>query len=590
MARTRYQSSETTPPLGSLPAAALRAVLREGYSASDFKKDVLAGLVVGIVALPLAMALGIAVGVPPQHGLYTAIVAGFVVALLGGSRTRVSGPTAAFVVVLAPLYAEYGLAGLLFSGLLGGFILILMGVFRLGALIQFVPHPVTTGFTAGIATVIAVLQLRDLLGLQLTTTPSHFLDRILAMGRALGTVSWGEALLGATTLALLIALPRVSRRVPAPLVALPLATLLALLLEQFLPELRIDTIATRFEYVVDGVTSPGIPQLPPTPVLPWAPNDAAALAFDTATLRALLASAFTIAMLGAIESLLSAVVADGMARTRHDPDAELIALGVGNVLAPFLGGIAATGAIARTATNVRAGARSPIAAVVHALTVLAAVLALAPLLGYVPMSSLAALLLVVAWNMSDIKHVAHLLRVAPRSDVLVFGACYVLTVLVDMVVGVAVGMVLAALLFMRRMAEVTQTRVSQESHPELPEGDLPKGVVIYEISGPLFFGAAQKAVAALHVVGRPNGVVILGMAGVSVMDATGLVALESALGELDRHGCLAILCGVREQPGKLLEKAQLDAHPRVVRCPDMARALARAREHLAAGTSRQVGT
>lgn len=581
MARTRYKSLGTTPPLSSLPAAALRAVLREGYGRADLKADILAGLVVGVVAVPLAMALGVAVGVPPQLGLYTAIIAGVVVALLGGSRTQVSGPTAAFVVVLAPLHAEHGLGGLLFAGLIAGVILVLMGIFRLGALIQYVPHPVTAGFTAGIATVIAVMQLRDLLGLRMAASPTHFLERLVAMVEALDTVSLPEVGTGLATLGLLLGLPRILRRVPAPLVALPAISLAALGLGRFVPGFEVETIATRFQFVVDGVTTSGIPRLPPTPLWPWAPGGGSAeIPLDPATLRSLLASGLTIAMLGAIESLLSAVVADGMARTRHDPDAELIALGVGNVVAPFFGGIAATGAIARTATNVRAGARSPIAAMVHALTVLLAVLALAPLLGYVPMSALAALLLIVAWNMSDVKHVVHILRVAPRSDVLVLAACYGLTVAVDMVVGVAVGMVLAALLFMRRMAEVTEARVTEQRHSAAPR-ELPPGVVLYEISGPLFFGAAQKAMAALHVIGARNRAVVLLMNGVSVMDATGLVALESALDELRRQKCLALLCGVLEQPRRLLEKAHVGHRPMVVLCDDVSEALERARIELA---------
>lgn len=581
MARTRYTASDAAIPLGALPAAALRAVLREGYSRQDFTRDVLAGLVVGIVALPLAMALAIGVGVAPQHGLATAIIAGFVVALLGGSRMQVSGPTAAFIVILAPIHTKFGMAGLLISGLLGGAILIAMGILRLGRLIQFIPYPVTTGFTAGIATVIATLQIKDLCGLELASNPEHYLERVYAMFEARRSVSLGEISIGVTTLGLLAMLPRFTRRVPAPLVALPLSVLVAWALTRILPGFHPATIASRFHTTVAGSVIHGIPQLPPLPIVPWLMPGPGGSDFTLGLdeLRPLLSGAFAIAMLGAIESLLSAVVADGMARTKHDPDAELISLGVGNMIVPFFGGIPATGAIARTATNVRAGARSPIAAMIHAVTVLAAVLALAPLLGYVPMSALAALLLLVAWNMSDAKHFVHTMRVAPKSDVAVLLTCYALTVGLDMVIGVSVGMVLAALLFMRRMAEVTQTRLAAGNHPDVP-ATLPPGVAVYEISGPLFFGAAQKAMAALQLVEDRTKAVVLLMDEVHAMDATGLVALESALESLRKNRCLAILSGVRAQPMALLKKARLDRREGVVFSPNAREAVVAAGRHV----------
>jgi SulP family sulfate permease len=579
MARTRYRNPDVQVRLRELPAGALRAVLREGYTLAALRADVMAGLVVGIVALPLSMALAIAVGAPPQHGLYTAIVAGGLVALLGGSRTQVTGPTAAFIVILAPIYARLGMGGLLLSGLLAGLMLIGMGLLRLGKLIEFIPHPVTTGFTAGIATVIATLQLKDLLGLQLTRNPDHFFERVGAMLESAGTASPAELGVGLFTLLLLVLLPRFTRRVPAPLVALPAAAVLALALGRLAPDHAVLTIASRFHTEVGGRIVPGIPQLPPIPMFPWlAPaGGGPPLRFDLATLRALLPGAFAIAMLGAIESLLSAVVADGMARTRHDPDAELLALGVGNVVVPFFGGIPATGAIARTATNIRSGARSPIASIVHALTILAAVLALAPLLGYLPMSALAALLLLVAWNMSEAKHFVHTLRVAPRHDVAVLLTCYGLTVAFDMVVGVTVGIVLAALLFMRRMADVTQARLVQGEHPALP-GPIPPGVVVYDVSGPLFFGAAQRAMAALARIAEKVPAVVFRLDDVQMMDATGLVAFESALDQLQRRSTAAILTGLQPQPLSVLEKAKVAGRPgvRIAASPAEALALAAA--------------
>ncbi len=574
MARTRYLGPAGDIPWRQLPASALRAVLREGYGAADLRADVLAGVVVGVVALPLAMALAIAVGVAPQYGLYTAIVGGAVIAVLGGSRTQVSGPTAAFIVILAPIYTRFGMAGLLLSGLLAGLMLVAMALFRLGKLIEFIPYPVTTGFTAGIATVIATLQLKDLLGLTLASNPEHFLERIGAMAEALPTFSPWELLIGVFAFAVLRLWPRLDKRIPAPLVALPAAALLALLLGQLVPGFQVATIASRFQTVIGGRLIDGIPQLPPLPMLPWLQPGPGGVPFslDFQTFRALLPGAFAVAILGAIESLLSAVVSDGMARTRHDPDSELLAQGVGNIIGPFFGAIPATGALARTATNVRSGARSPIAAVVHAVTVLAAVLALAPLLGYLPMASLAALLLLVAWNMSEAKHFLHTLRVAPHSDVAVLLACFLLTVFFDMVVGVSVGMVLAALLFMRRMAEVTQATLTEGSHPELP-GPIPEGVVVYDISGALFFGAAQKAMGVLRTIGDQAHAVVLRMDQVPAMDVSGLVALESAIAQLARKQVVAIVTGLKAQPRALLEKAQFVRRNDAVICDDLAEAL-----------------
>jgi len=597
MARTRYTAAISDIRMRDLPAAALRAVLREGYHRADFKADLLAGLVVGIVALPLAMALAIGVGVPPQHGLYTAIVAGALVAALGGSRTQVTGPTAAFIVILAPIYTKFGLAGLLISGAMGGLILIVMGLARMGQFIEFIPHPVTTGFTAGIATVIATLQIKDVLGLQLARSPAHFFDRLAAMWEARAGASLAELVVAAATLAMLLLLPRRVKRVPAPLLALPIAALLAAAIGHFFPGHAVATIASRFHATIGGRVVNGVPPLPPLPMLPWHAGGPGGAPFELSfsTLQTLMSGAFAVAMLGGIESLLSAVIADGMAGTRHDPDAELLALGVANVVTPFLGGIPATGAIARTATNIRSGARSPIAAIVHAFTVLLAVLVLAPLIGYLPMAGLAALLLLVAWNMSEVKHFGHVLRVAPRSDVLVLVTCYGLTVVFDMVVAVSVGVGLAALMFMRRMAEVTQTRLTSYE-PGAPDtgasgthripDSLRGKVAVYEIAGPLFFGAAQRAMSSLGALAERVAVLIIRLDHVPTMDATGLVALESAIAQLSKNGCVAILTGLQAQPEALLEKAQFKHRPwRLMIRPDMASAIAAAEGVIALGGS-----
>jgi SulP family sulfate permease len=590
---TRVEAVMTAlPGLRVRPAHALHESLREGYSARNLRSDVLAGIVVGVVALPLSMALAIAVGVPPQHGLYTAVIAGFIIALLGGSRVQVSGPTAAFVVILAPIVHKHGLGGLAVASALAGVWLMLMGLLRFGTLIQFIPYPVITGFTAGIAVVIATLQVRDFLGLQIAgSLPEHYLGKVRTLWNALPSVHWPDLVIGAGTLALLLISPRLAwaRRVPAPLVALPLATLVAIVLAQADPSWKVATINSRFSFVANGVVKPGIPQAAPMPALPWTvPGaDGQALAIDYVTFRTLLIASFAIAILGAIESLLSAVVSDGMINRTHNPNAELLAQGVGNVIAPFFGGIAATGAIARTATNVRCGGRSPIAAMTHSVFVLAAMVSLAPLLGYLPMAALAALLLVVAKNMSEVKHFMFVLRVGPKSDAAVLLACFGLTVIFDMVIAVSAGIVLAAILFMRRMADVSGVELVGRTHPDLKE-PLPPGILLYEINGPLFFGAAQKAMSSLHAIGAEGGrsdgvkVVILDLESVPVIDATGLVNLQSTIQRLHRDHVFCVLASVQPQPMEVLEKARLeDIDSRIGICATLDEAVTMARFQLA---------
>jgi SulP family sulfate permease len=542
-------------------AYALRRTLRKGYTARDFRADVLAGIVVGIVALPLSMALAIAVGAPPQHGLYTAIFAGFSVALLGGCKFQVTGPTAAFVVILAPIVTKHGLSGLLTAGFMAGLLLVAMGAFRLGNLIRFIPYPVTTGFTTGIATVIATLQIKDVFGLSVPAMPEHYVEKVTTLWQARGSASPQEIAVAAATLALLIGVPRMTKRVPAPLVAIVLASAAAATVHYIVPSISLATIGSRFHTAVHGVEVAGIPPIVPTPSLPWRGS------FSFGLMRDLFPSALTIAMLGAIESLLSAVIADGMTGTKHDPNSELVALGIGNIIAPMFGGIAATGALARTATSIRAGARSPIACATHSLVVLLAILVLAPLVAYVPMASLAALLLLVAWNMSEMRHFTGLVKIAPRSDVLVLLTCFFLTVFFDMVVAVSVGFVLAAVLFMRRMAEITETTLALDNTEEHRLIDLPPGVIFYEINGPLFFGAAQNAMEALHASHSDTfNSLILHLGKVPIIDATGFAALENAVEGLVKRKKVVILAGPLPRPRKVFDKARFDKrHPGMVR-------------------------
>lgn len=565
-------------PLGQ----GLRSTFAAGYSRRDLRADLIAGVTVGVVAVPLAMALAIASGAPPQFGLYTAVVAGFLIALSGGSRFSVSGPTAAFVVILHPIAVGYGFGGLVLASLMAGVILILMGVARMGRFIQFVPHPVTTGFTTGIALVIATLQFKDFLGLELLEQPESFFERMMVLGGAVSGVDWADFGIGVLTLAVLLAWPKLRTGFPPHLIALAVGALVAWLVNRHWPDAPVATVANKFSYVIDGVVHGGIPPLPPVLVLPWSlPGpDGEPLVISLDLIRNLLGPAFAIAVLGAIESLLCAVVADGMGGSRHDPDAELVGQGIGNLVAPFFGGFAATGALARTATNIRSGARSPIAAIVHAGFILAVLVILAPVLGYMPMASLAALLLLTAWNMSELRHFRHVLKVAPRSDIAVLLVCFGLTVVFDMVVAVGVGVVLAAFLFMGRMASFTESEIVEGHHPVLDE-ELPPGVVVYAVAGPLFFGAAEKAMSALHRIGDRARAVIIDLTDVPVMDVTGLVALESTLARLARDGCFVALAGVQGPVARVVLKAGLRDQPdRLVLAISREHALKRVRQHM----------
>ena len=526
------------PPL----FAAWRHALRSGYDRRALRGDISAGLTVGIIAIPLAMALAIAIGAPPQHGLYTVLIAAPLIALTGGSRFNVSGPTAAFVVILLPITQQFGLGGLLLCTMLAGLILISMGLLRAGRLIAFVPYPVILGFTAGIGIVIATLQLKDVFGLSISEQPQHYLEQISLLVRAVPSVQPGDTLVAAICLAVLILWPRWVPRVPGHLVALTLGALAGLALEAW--GLPISTLGERFSYTVDGISHPGIPPFLPDFAWPWTlPGpDGQPLVLSFELFQQLLAPAFAIAMLGAIESLLCAVVADGMTGSSHDPNAELLGQGIGNLVAPLFGGITATAAIARSAANVRAGAFSPLAAIIHAGVVLVAILWLAPLFSYLPMAALAALLLMVAWNMSEAPHVLKTLRIAPRSDVLVLLTCLILTVLFDMVLAVGVGLLLAAGLFIKRMSDLTDTTSLRQSQKRL-FADLPEHVAAYGIRGPLFFGAAEKALSALRRFNPDVKVVIVDISAVPMLDMTALAALENVLLGYRKQGIALIIVG-----------------------------------------------
>lgn len=525
------------PPLFS----ALRQAFASGYSLNSLKGDISAGLTVGIIAIPLAMALAIAVGVPPQHGLYTVLIGGSLIALTGGSRFNVSGPTAAFVVILLPITQQFGVGGLLLCTTMAGVILIAMALLRAGALLQFIPYPVTLGFTAGIGVVIATLQIKDAFGLENIEPAANYIEQITALASAFPSIHLGDTLVAAITLAVLIIWPRFVPKIPGHLVALTVGSFVGLALNN--ADISVATLGQRFSYVVDGVSHPGIPPFLPSFMWPWefSGPDGKPLVLSFELFRQLLAPAFAIAMLGAIESLLCAVVADGMAGTKHDPNGELLGQGLGNIIAPMFGGITATAAIARSAANVRAGAFSPIAAIIHAGVVLLAMLFLAPMFSHLPMAALAALLLMVAWNMSEPKHVVHTLRIAPRNDVLVLLTCLSLTVLFDMVLAVGVGLLLAAGLFIKSMSELTDTApVSRDQH-DLP--DLPDSVAVYAIRGPLFFGAAEKALSVLRKFNPEIRVMIIDLRAVPMLDMTALAALSNVLMDYQKNNIGIIFLG-----------------------------------------------
>ncbi|NLY58814.1 MAG: C4-dicarboxylic acid transporter DauA [Gammaproteobacteria bacterium] len=537
--------------------SALRQTFRQGYTLASLRSDILAGITVGIIAIPLGMALAIAVGVAPQHGLYTGIVGGLIIALCGGSRFNISGQTAAFVVILLPITQQHGLGGLLLVTLMAGAILVALGLARMGNLIQFVPYPVVMGFTAGIGIVIATLQIKDFFGLQDIGQHSNYVEQLGALAQALPSVSAGDTLVGVVTLLALLLWPRLTRRIPGHLAALLLGSLLGALLMTL--DIPIATLGSRFSYELDGVMHAGIPPFAPHWVLPWKlPGaDGQPLLLNFELLRQLLPSAMAVAMLGAIESLLCALVADGMAGTRHDPNAELLGQGLGNMLVPFFGGITATAAIARTATSVRSGARSPIAAIVHALVILLAVVLLARLFAWLPMASLAAMLLIVAWNMSEARRVVHLLRVGPRQDVMVLLICLILTVLFDMVLAVGVGLLLAAALFIKRMADLSHG--AKASFNSALRAELPDNVALYRIQGPLFFAAADKALGTLGQFESQVEHLIIDMQSVPSIDMSALVLFEQALQDMQRRGIHVYLTGVKAPIRLKLRRVGLDA-------------------------------
>lgn len=511
------------------------ATTLKGYSRSQFLADATAGVVVGIVALPLAIAFAIASGVTPERGLYTAIIAGFIISALGGSRVQIGGPTGAFVVIVYGIIQEFGMDGLAVATLMAGGILIVIGLARLGGAIKFIPYPVTLGFTSGIALIIFSGQVKDFLGLSIGPIPADFVGKWRSYAGGAGAINWTAAGVSLAALAIIGLWPRVSRRVPAPFVALIVMTAVVQLFH-----LPVETIGERFGEIHASLPRPSLP----------------AVSLDQ--LRHLVPPAFTIAMLAGIESLLSAVVSDGMIGSRHRSNMELVAQGVANIASPLFGGLPATGAIARTATNVKNGGRTPVAGIIHAATLLVVTLFFGRWAGLIPMAVLAAILVVVAYHMSEWRRFREELR-APKSDVIVLLTTFTLTVLVDLTVAVEVGMVLAAFLFMKRMAEVTNVSllsrdfrdsdVDEAADPNATDlREIPEEVDVYEIDGPFFFGAAESFKDTVSSVARRPKVLVIRMRRVPVIDSSGLAALRDVVRRSRREGTLVILSDVHSQP------------------------------------------
>jgi SulP family sulfate permease len=508
------------------------------YDRHKFLLDLIAGITVGLVALPLAMAFAIASGLTPQAGIYCAIVTGFLISALGGSKTQIGGPTGAFVVVVAGIIAAHGVDGLFMCTVMAGVLLIVMGVTGLGTAVKFIPRPVVIGFTNGIAVLIASTQVKDFFGLHLDKVPGVFWLRMEALAKSFHTLSFEATALAGFTLLTLIICRSLSARIPGPIVALLLATSAV-----YFFKLPVETIGTRFGGIPSGLPHMQIPK------------------FRSDLIHGLLGPAFTVAMLGAIESLMSAVVSDRMSNDRHNPNVELIGQGVANFFSPMFGGLPATGAIARTATNIRSGAQSPIAGIIHALTLLCILLFAAPLVSYVPMAALAGILMVVAYNMGEWREIPQLLKLT-KTDISIWLVTFALTVFADLTVAVEAGMILAALLFISRVAATTTVSQVTEDYVEdgrvhiLQDKDIPYYATIFRIHGPFLFGATDKIQAVTENIHRLPPVVILRLRNMTALDATGLFAIEEVAKQLHATKRTLILCGAREQPSQLIHQAE----------------------------------
>jgi sulfate permease, SulP family len=531
------------------------------YNLNKFPHDVVAGVTVGLVALPLAMAFAIASGLTPQAGIYCAVVTGFLISALGGSKTQIGGPTGAFVVVIAGIVALHGVDGLFMCTVMAGVILVILGVTGMGTAVKYIPRPIVIGFTNGIAVLIASTQIKDFLGLSLEKVPGVFWLRMEAISENFHTLSYAATAVAVGTVATMLVCRAVSTRIPGPIVGMLGATVAAVALK-----LPVATIGTRFGGIPSGLPHLAIPH------------------FRADLIHGLLGPAFTVAMLGAIESLMSAVVADRMSNDHHNPNVELVAQGVANIVSPMFGGLPATGAIARTATNIRAGAKSPVAGMIHALTLLCVLLFAAPLASYIPMAALAGILMVVAYNMGEWREIPQLLKLT-KTDISIWLVTFALTVFADLTVAVEAGMILAALLFIGRVADTTTVSQVTDDYVEdgrvhiLQDKDIPYYATIFRIHGPFLFGATDKLAVVTEDIHALPPVVILRLRNMTALDATGLFALEEIARQLHASKRVLILCGAREQPAQLIRQAEFEeVIGRENICDNVQEALKRAEE------------
>lgn len=534
---------------------AINQTFRHGYHLKDFKADLAAGFVVSLIALPLSMALAIAIGLPPQHGIYTAIIAGIAAAIFGGSFYQISGPTAAFVVVLIPIVAEFGLRGIIWCQIIAGIILIICGIAKLGKLINYVPYPVTTGFTTAIALSLAVISLKDFLGLKIENMGLHFVDKVVNLITHFPQINLLECGIGVTTLLSILWAKRYLRWAPAPAIGIITGSLLGWLLSYY--DYSIATIGTEFKYTIDGILYSGIPSHAPLLQLPTFDKGNLLTFPSLIEFKAFLSPALIIAALAALESLLSASIADSLTGTRHQPNSELNGIGIANILSGLATGIPATAAIARTATNIHSGAKSPFSAVVHSLLILIYVLLLAPIICYIPMSALSALLILTAYNMSHLRQFSTIIKIAPIADRIVLLTCFTLTVFMDMVIGVTVGILLAVIFFLKRISHDTHIQI-EASDPSLNQHNLlPKDTMMFKINGPLFFGTVEKAYDRTSIINDSIKTLIIDMEKVPFIDMSGMVAMKSVLSAMAKNRKI-YLCGKDEVIQKIMKKLPLN--------------------------------
>ena len=520
----------------------------KNYSKEKFSADLMAGIIVGIVALPLAIAFGIASGVSPEKGLITAIIGGFIVSFLGGSNVQIGGPTGAFIVIVYSIIQNYGLEGLAIATVMAGLILVLMGCFRLGTIIKYIPYPIVIGFTSGIALTIFTTQIKDLFGLTMAEVPADFISKWIAYFRSFNTVNWSSLIVGIVSILLIILTPKISKKIPGSLVAIIIMTIVTYILKETFNITGIETIGDRFSNISNDVPEPQ------------------PLSINMNTINQLLSPAFTIAILGAIESLLSPTVADGVTGDQHNSNTELIGQGVANIVVPFFGGIPVTGAIARTMTNINNGGRTPIAGIIHAIVLLLIFLFLMPLIKLVPMACLAGVLIIVSYNMSGWRTVRSLLK-TPKSDVAVLLTTFILTVVFNLTIAIEIGLLLAVLLFLRRVSENVQVSVLKDEL-DIAQGtestqhetlDIAKGIEVYEIDGPFFFGVATKFDELMHNMGDKPLVRIIRMRKVPFIDSTGLHNLEILVESSHREKIHVILSGVNPKVHETIKRARLNS-------------------------------